>query len=57
MTRQEAEQLIRERGFRIWAILGEREFQAMDEGGINLFVDWGRIISVWPGWYQGLSFK
>lgn len=40
MTKQEAEQLIQKRGFRIWAILGDREFQAMDADGINLFVDW-----------------
>ena len=40
MTKQEAEQLIQKRGFRIWAILGNREFQAMDADGINLFVDW-----------------
>ena len=57
MTRQEAEQLIRERGFRIWAILGDENSRLWMK--VELISLWtgGRIISVWSGWFQGLSFK
>ena len=46
MTRQEAEQLIRERGFRIWAILGEKNSRLWMK--VELISLWtgGRIISV-----------
>lgn len=40
MTKEDAKNLIYERGFDIWAHLGTNEIQCMDKNGINLWVDW-----------------
>lgn len=40
MKKDEIKNLIYERGFDIWATLGNNQYQCMDELGINLYVDW-----------------
>lgn len=40
MTKAQAEDMIKKRGFQVWAVLNTKMFQAIDRWGINLYVDW-----------------